>query len=289
MADDPSAGQVVLFGGVGNDDNTWLWNGARWRLASPAATPPGRVDAAAAYDPLARQVLLFGGRHAPFAGGPALNDTWAWNGSTWRELNAGNGGPAAGEGASMAWDDALSEMVLVTAGSNATGDDETWIWSRTRWVLQVHGNVAPGAFDLPMAYDPVTQSLIAEGCCKSPVSPLGPLDITWRWNGSRWLQLSGTAQPLPGSYLALDPALGRLVLCNCGQVLGLPVLATWTGQSWLLMDTARLPVQPSAEIADVSRGQLLLLGSATPSSLNIAQPVHIWAVQGAAWKQLDGL
>ena len=70
VADDPSSGQVVLFGGVGNYANTWIWNGGHWTLAEPATSPPGRIDAAAAYDPLTKQVLLFGGRHAPFAEWP---------------------------------------------------------------------------------------------------------------------------------------------------------------------------------------------------------------------------
>ena len=56
----------------------------------------------------------------------------------------------------MAWDAALSEMVLVTSAANASGRDVTWVWSGAGWKLQPHGAVAPDAFDLPMAFDPVT-------------------------------------------------------------------------------------------------------------------------------------
>ena len=80
VVDDPSSNQVVLFGGVDNYANTWLWSG-RWILAAPEISPPGRIDAAAAYDPLTRQVLLFGGRRAPLTTGPLLHDTWAWDGA----------------------------------------------------------------------------------------------------------------------------------------------------------------------------------------------------------------
>jgi hypothetical protein len=287
VADDPSTRQVVLFGGFDNYDNTWVWTGSDWALAAPATSPPGRIDAAAAYDPLTKQVLLFGGRHAPFSGGPSLSDTWAWDGFTWRELNAGNGGPPPGEGASMAWDDALSEMVLVTAAGNTTGGDQTWTWSGTRWTLKLHGAVAPSAFDLAMAFDPVTRSLIAEGCCHTPPSPLGALDTTWRWNGDRWLQLAGTAAPLPGSSLALDPSSGRLALCNCGPMLALPALASWTGSTWAVLNVAGLPIEPVAEITDAISSQLLIFGSAAPSSPYVAQPVHVWALRGSTWRQLD--
>jgi hypothetical protein len=287
VADDPSSSQVVLFGGVGNYDNTWTWSGGHWALATPATSPPGRIDAAAAYDPQANQVLLFGGRHAPFTGGASLNDTWAWNGATWRELDPGTDGPSPGEGASMAWDEALSEMVLVTTARSAPGGDQTWVWGGTRWELQIHGAVAPSAFDLPMAFDPITRSLIAEGCCYEPQSQLGALDTTWRWDGQRWLQIAGTAAPLPGSALALDPSSGRVTLCNCGSVLALPALASWTGRAWALVDVARLPVEPVAEISDLSGGRLLIFGSATPGNQFVAQPVHLWALIGSNWSQLD--
>jgi hypothetical protein len=286
VADDPAAAQVVLFGGVQNDNNTWIWSAGKWSHAEPLTNPPGRIDASAAYNPLTKEVMLFGGRHNALTGGPSLNDTWAWNGVTWRELDPGASGPTPGEGSSMAWDDALREMVLVTAGSAPAGD-QTWVWSGSHWIVKIDGAVAPGAFDLPMAFDPVTRSLIAEGCCYAPRSQLGALDATWRWDGQRWQQLAGTAQPLPGSALALNPAIDRLTLCNCGPMLALPVLAVWSGQTWGLLDVARLPVEPVAEITDATNGQLLILGSPTPSSQFVAQPVHLWALSGSTWRQLD--
>jgi hypothetical protein len=287
VADDPASHQIVIFGGVDDYASTWIWSESHWALASPSSSPSGRIDAAAAFDPQIDEVLLFGGQNAPFTGGPALNDTWAWDGQTWHELNNGASGPPAGGGASMAWDDALNEMVLVTAAGNTANGDQTWVWSGSHWGYKVHGAVAPSAFDLPMAFDPVTQSLIAEGCCSMPVSPLGALDTTWRWDGQRWLQLAGTAEPLPGSYLALDPAISRVALCNCGPMLGLPVLASWTGHTWTLMDVARLPFEPVAELTDTTTGRLLIVGSAMPSSAVAAQPVHLWELDGSTWQQLD--
>lgn len=287
VVDDPAASQVILFGGVDNYANTWIWTGRQWVLAAPATSPPGRVDAAGAYDPQTKQVLLFGGRHATVTTGRSLNDTWAWDGATWRELDAGATGPPAGEGASMAWDEALDEMVLVTSAGNAPGGDETWVWSGTRWVLKVHGGVAPSAFALPMAFDPITRSLIAEGCCYVPRSQLGALDTTWRWDGQRWDQLAGTAEPLPGSSLALDPDTERLALCNCGPMLALPALASWTGRSWQLLQVARLPIEPVAEITDPTGGRLLIFGSAAASNPYAAQPVHVWALRGSVWQELD--
>lgn len=209
--DDPSTHTVVLFGGVDDYRNTWLWNGTRWTLARPITSPPGRFGASAAHDPQTKDIFLFGGRLEP---GGLVNDTWAWNGTGWRELDTGAGGPPPGEGSVMAWDAAMQSMVLVTTSS--TGGGETWIWFAYRWVRQTSGYVPESAFVGAMAFDPVTQSLIAVGCCQGQASANGTVDTTWRWDGSVWTQqVLPTNPPAVGSALALDPALGRLVLCSC--------------------------------------------------------------------------
>jgi hypothetical protein len=42
--------------------STWTWNGANWSNLAPAHSPSARIlDAALAFDPIAQQVLLFGG------------------------------------------------------------------------------------------------------------------------------------------------------------------------------------------------------------------------------------
>src|ERR1017187_2319499 len=86
IAADVATHEIVLFGGVGDYPNTWVWDGAQWTLAHPPASPEGRFGASEAYDPRTKTVLLFGGRLEP---GTPVNDTWAWNGTTWGELDAG--------------------------------------------------------------------------------------------------------------------------------------------------------------------------------------------------------
>jgi hypothetical protein len=75
MAYDAARGQVVLFGGLGANNNalsdTWVWDGSNWTQKSPANNVPARSNHAMAYDSLHQQIVLFGG-----ANGAQLSDTW---------------------------------------------------------------------------------------------------------------------------------------------------------------------------------------------------------------------
>ena len=93
---------------------------------TPNSSPPARSGAAIAYDPATRLLMLYGGEGANE--GPQFNDTWAWNGTIWRRLNGGGpSGPFVGNGASMVWDGARDQMLLVTSAGTDT-DGETWTW-----------------------------------------------------------------------------------------------------------------------------------------------------------------
>ena len=286
LADDLATHQVVLFGGVGDYGNTWLWNGSTWLLAHPPLSPAGRFGASAAYDPETRTVLLFGGRLEP---GTPVQDTWAWNGTTWAELDGGGGGPQPGEGSDMAWDPAVTQMVLLTRSGVISDPAETWVWSETHWSRTVGGDLPAAASYSPMGYDPVSGSLVAVGCCVGPPPSTGRSNTTWRWSGGAWTLLPTPADaPVEGSTMALDPALGRLVLCACGlSATPQPELWEWDGGRWDPLHAAELPADSGTSISDADRGDLLLLG--TPKSAQSGQsPVDVWSLSGSTWRHLDG-
>jgi hypothetical protein len=302
VADDPATGQVVLFGGRFDYDNTWIWNGVHWSLAHPALSPPGRAFASEAYDPLTKQVLLFGGTAVPVPPttqccfvGTALNDTWAWNGSTWHEVEGGSSeAPVDGF---MGWDNAGNEMVLVSASSPnppptlANGNSvptplSTWVWSGTQWVRQPH---ASGGALGPIAYDPVSHSLLNVGYQQDSNSLA---TSTYRWNGTTWTKLDGSRgsfNPPVGAGLtpsiALDPATGRLVFLSPSYSDGPAAKAwMWNGEVWTSVPLSQWPGWAETLVTDSSHDRLLLLGS---DKLQNSTAVHVWTVSGSAWKQLD--
>ena len=287
VADDASTGEVVLFGGVANFANTWAWTGSTWTLLHPANSPQGRYSASAAFDPQSGQVLLFGGH---LQSGAPVNDTWAWDGTNWLELSKGGAGePPAGGGSQMAWDPALNQMLLVTPSATVGRAGQTWIWGGTHWLRQSAGVLGAIDSSIILAYDPVSRTMLAEGCCAAQAANVVTApSSTWQWDGSRWDVTGGADSPSDATAIALDPNRGTLVLCNCDLVGGVvPALWTWDGARWVPLATNRVPPQPQAEVTDSAHSQLLLLGFAFSGGLSIAQPVQTWELNGSAWRLLN--
>ena len=96
----PATGKMYLFGGQdGNrvlQDDLSEWDGTSWSLVASDVRPPGRMDAAMAYDPFRKSLILFGGStNWPSSAASAdslpaelLDDTWEWNSGTrqWTQL-----------------------------------------------------------------------------------------------------------------------------------------------------------------------------------------------------------
>ena len=101
MAYDADTKEVVLFGGFAcgsgffsctNFADTWTWDGSNWTQRQPATSPRTISFASAAYDPTGHRVLMFGGvttdQQNIFS--TVVNDTWAWDGSNWSQLQPTN-------------------------------------------------------------------------------------------------------------------------------------------------------------------------------------------------------
>ena len=89
--------------------DTWTWDGARWtEVAGPQ--PPARSEAAAAWDPKRKRMVLFGGYTWKAGVREYLQDTWEFNGAAWARFSTG--GPSPRAGAAMAFDAELGQVVL---------------------------------------------------------------------------------------------------------------------------------------------------------------------------------
>jgi RHS repeat-associated protein len=258
---------------------TWLWNGSNWSEAAPSNAPSARLDSSVAWDPQLNDVVLFGGYAT--ATGALLNDTWAWNGSTWTQLST-VGAPPVRYDASMAWDTAENEMVLF-GGVGATIQpyqgsylDDTWFFSNNTWTTQTIG-YNEDQVGATMAYSASTQQIVMFGGVSASCNQAGQ-DCTYSELSSTFTLAPGTGwedqvaiggtPPVPrtGASMAYDTELGAVVLFGGTSSSGTTLSDTWafTGTEWEAAGAIASP--PGTTGAALSSydpsGELVLFGGA---------------------------
>ena len=277
MAYDPATHQVVLFGGLGNNINsladTWIWNGTTWKEVFPSHQPSARFGASLAYDGANHTLVLFGGEEVccGLGDGGQLNDTWTWNGTTWKELSpATSPGPRAY--ASMAYDP-VGGLLVLFGGENPNvysfyGD--TWTWNGRTWKEASASTSGLSARDeASMAFDGGNHTLVLFGGSNSSGTDLND---TWTWSGTAWRQSAPAHSPptLSAACMGYDGATNQLVLFGGEHAVTTPQLEnetwTWSGTSWTeLNPSAKPPVRSAATMAYDATSEQLLVFSGYPS------------------------
>jgi len=130
-------GNAVLFGSDKNPvrhlDDTWKFENGHWGKVDAGIHPPARAEAAMAYDPLRKKVVLFGGRLVGEKW--VTGDTWEFDGNNWSHIE--KPGPTARSGAIMTYDTALKKIVLfggnpvIAKEKNYNGP--MWLWDGDEW------------------------------------------------------------------------------------------------------------------------------------------------------------
>lgn len=145
---DARRGKVVMFGGAGDinlttpKNDTWEWDGTTWTQRCdgvPASDvcgtlPPARHGLAMGYNDVTGKVIVFGGANAA---GVNLDDTWEWDGTSWRDISS-TPRPSARQGAEMAFDARSSEVLLFGGGTvnsrtGGGGFNDVFSHNGSRW------------------------------------------------------------------------------------------------------------------------------------------------------------
>jgi M6 family metalloprotease-like protein len=218
MAEAPGAGRAVLYGGQFNMDissETWLWDGAQWKLLQPATNPGPLASHAMAYDAAHGQTVLFGGQD----GVTYLNrnQTWIWDGTNWHQAHPATSPPAR-FGHAMAYDPSSRKIVLFGGWTDYGEANDTWLWDGTNWTQAVTPwNPGPRAGH-SMAYDAAHKEIILFGGTISPNGIPAWYSDTWAWDGFAWRQKNIPPGPAgrTGHMLAYHPALGIVMVGGAG-------------------------------------------------------------------------
>jgi len=259
MAYDSTHGQVVMFGGgIGPEflNDTWVWDGSNWAQKSPQTSPSPRFYPAMAYDAAHGQVVLFGGtgpRTGAASYGPALNDTWVWDGSNWTQKSP-QSSPRVRDSTALVYDVVHGQIVLfggfggVDFNSGLSQElNDTWIWDGSNWTEKSPQTSPPVRDGHAMAFDSAHGQVVLF----AGENVILPLSDTWVWDGENWTQKSPLSTPPARSNHAMtyDAALGQVVLFggyDAQQANFFGDTWLWDGSNW---------VQQSPQISPLGRSK----------------------------------
>lgn len=172
----PGLGKAIVFGGLaatGMTSVTWSYDpvAASFTQLSPAAHPPARADAIAAYDPGdGGRMLLFAGTSNEVDATGHMNDLWAFDGTNWTQLQP-TGGPPSVRRVPAGGFDATRRRWVVFGGTDETVDrGDLWLLDAAAltWT-QLPQAGAPSARGFASSgYDPVTDSYVVIGGFQQP-------------------------------------------------------------------------------------------------------------------------
>ena len=207
-----------------------------------------------AYDAATKQVIMFGGAaYAPDCGssGGDIADTWAWNGSVWRQQH-----PAVSpvSGGCAAFDAETGQFIMFSDSvSDSTAPGQTWEWTSTTW-KQLTPASAPSTVGCAMTYDAARKVIMM-----LVVDPDALVIHAWTWDGVTWsdtgplplaLPLSiGTAPPIAfdadtGEDVVYDgetypcTGTGPSHVFTCTQT---DETWVWNGSAWMLAAANNFP------------------------------------------------
>jgi len=203
---DPLEDGVVLTGGQSQScasvrpwnctthrfDGTWVFKNQSWVNITYAvgSGPPAAMLASAAYDPVAQEIIYFGGEWGPgcypLTPYGMCGETWVLSRGHWQNATS-IPAPAPRSGAGMAYDPALGAAILFGGGRGGPMYlNDTWAFSNQRWSLvKLPGTPSPPASPAAsMAFDPQSDVVIMTA----------PMAGTWLFNGS-WSEIDAHSLP----------------------------------------------------------------------------------------------
>lgn len=268
----------------------------RSRVPSPTPTltpsaqvsaPPATGDVTLVYDDQMGEVLFLGDTFYSNPNQP--EQTWAWNDSAWTQLYPTHE-PSVRSKAAIAYDPATGQIVLfggLSSLANTGMLSDTWTWDGTDWTQQHPATSPPARDDSALVYDAATHQLVlfGGGSSKPPIGGLvpPPLNDTWIWDGSNWIEQHPATSPLPvlSPGLVYDAAQQKLILFGGLYADTTPTRKElndtwqWSGTNWVHLHP---PTSPN--LFDMINGQQIL--SSYPNMVYNPQNQQIFLLFGGA-------
>ncbi|HXQ93864.1 MAG TPA: PKD domain-containing protein, partial [Thermoplasmata archaeon] len=179
---DATVGAVVYyddFPNTMNQDGTWEFSGGTWTDEGLVSTPV-RAWPGMAYDGIDGYSLLFGGSRFVLPAPYQLNDTWAFEGTSWTNLTASSGAaPSARYGPGMAFD-ATDGYILLFGGEAYNGAYDTF--PDDTWTFGIYSSSHPPAPTVAAGANRTVADAGLSIAFTATPGMYGNLPFTYAWN-----------------------------------------------------------------------------------------------------------
>lgn len=250
-----------------------------WTELFPTTSPPARSYLAMAYDAASHKVVMFGG----FGEAGYLNDTWTFDGTTWKNANTGPA-PSPRTNMQMAYDRATRKVVLFGGYDGRRYLGDTWLWDGTTstWT-QASPLHSPQAVAGPMVFNDLG----------GRVDTMGGFDgqfyqnTMWQWSGRDWRKLHPSSVPSARSSAAVGVDYRSHEIVLYGGLADVNPLNTWTydGATWTQESPTIQPltVYAASGVYDASLNSVLVFGGGDGG----VDQNRTWSWTGSNWEQLS--
>ena len=233
--------RALLFGGTGATSSTLLVLGDTWffdsatknwqQLEGPLVQPSARYGAGLVFDPVRNVAVLFGGNDA---NNVPLDDTWEFDGTTWRPLTLASA-PSARAFHRLAFDPTLQQIILYGGIAGNTLLQDTWAFNGNQWSKVAEAGPGPRGY-YAIGSDSVrgTETLFGGFTTNSF------LGDTWELEGTTWNR-KATSGPTARIEAPMEflPSTRRSILFGGVDAAGKKLGDTWSwdGTDWLLEES----------------------------------------------------
>lgn len=272
MAFDPTTNRALLFGGTAGfstSNQTWAFNGLNWAQLTPTASPTGKTGMQLVHDPVRGVFVMYGSSNTSPFGGPSVNQTWEFDGTTWTQVfPATTPGGLGNYGA--CYDSVRGRVVIYGGTANSffpIAESGTWEYDGTNWSLRTTTGT-PGPLERPAMcfHTGLGRSVLFGG-----IDPqIGGVDTTWLYDGTSWTAAPVTgARPAvrTGATMTYDSVRGVCVLTGgLNPTTGAPIVDTWEfdGVGWTQLPTGTTGRYAAAMTFMPNLRQVVLFGGYNP-------------------------